>query len=79
MREIRTVCKDASCNPWQEFLYEKLLVERNQTWLPKLIDILPQQPTLIAVGSAHLFGEQGLIVRLRQVGYQVQPIKVRSR
>ncbi|WP_416191939.1 TraB/GumN family protein [Neisseria sp. CCUG12390] len=60
---------------WHEFLYQKLLTKRNQTWLPRLIEILPQKPTLVAVGSAHLFGGQGLIVRLRQVGYQVEPVQ----
>lgn len=62
---------------WHELMYGKLLTRRNQIWLPKLIEILPHKPTLIAVGAAHLFGEQGLIVRLRQVGYQVRPVKVK--
>ena len=59
---------------WQKFTYQQLLVERNQQWLPKLIEMLPQQSTLVAVGAAHLFGEQGLILRLRQVGYRVEPV-----
>ncbi|MDO5639266.1 MAG: TraB/GumN family protein [Neisseria sp.] len=59
---------------WQKLMYQQLLLERNQQWLPKLIEILPQQSTLVAVGAAHLFGEQGLILRLRQVGYQVTPV-----
>lgn len=59
---------------WRKFMYQQLLTERNQQWLPKLIEILPQQSTLVAVGAAHLFGEQGLILRLRQVGYQVTPV-----
>ncbi len=62
---------------WHELMYDTLLTQRNQIWLPKLIEILPHKPTLIAVGAAHLFGEQGLIVRLRQVGYQVKPVKVK--
>ncbi|MCP1661023.1 TraB/GumN family protein [Neisseria perflava] len=61
---------------WQTLMYQKLLTERNQRWLPRLIDILPQRPTLIAVGAAHLFGGQGLIRRLRQVGYRVEAVKV---
>ena len=62
---------------WHELMYDTLLTQRNQIWLPQLIEILPHKPTLIAVGAAHLFGEQGLIVRLRQVGYQVKPVKVK--
>ncbi|WP_165087874.1 TraB/GumN family protein [Neisseria yangbaofengii] len=64
---------------WHELMYGKLLTQRNQIWLPKLIEILPHKPTLIAVGGAHLFGEQGLIVRLRQTGYQVKPVKVKTK
>ena len=41
--------------------------------------ILPQKPALVAVGSAHLFGEQGLILRLRQIGYKVEPILLNSK
>ena len=59
---------------WQHLMYQQLLVERNQQWLVRLVEILPQQPTLVAVGAAHLFGEQGLILRLRQVGYRVEPV-----
>lgn len=62
---------------WQDFLYNKLLIERNQQWLPKLIEILPKEPTLVAVGAAHLDGEHGLIRRLRQVGYRVEPVRTR--
>ena len=58
----------------QHLMYQQLLVERNQQWLVRLVEILPQQPTLVAVGAAHLFGEQGLILRLRQVGYRVEPV-----
>lgn len=63
---------------WQQFMYQNLLIERNQTWLPRLIEILPKQSSLIAVGSAHLFGEQGLIMRLRQVGYTIEPVLVKK-
>lgn len=59
---------------WQKFMYQQLLTDRNQSWLPKLVDQFPRQPTLVAVGAAHLFGKQGLIWRLRQAGYQVAPV-----
>ncbi len=59
---------------WYDFLQQKLLIERNQAWLPQLVDTLPKQSSLVAVGTAHLFGEQGLIQRLRQLGYRVSPV-----
>ena len=61
---------------WHTLMYRQLLTKRNQQWLPTLIEVLPKQPTLVAVGAAHLFGEQGLIRRLRQVGYQVEAVNV---
>ena len=59
---------------WEDFMFNRLLAERNQNWLGKLVVMLPEQPTLVAVGAAHLFGEQGLILRLRQIGYRVEPL-----
>ena len=61
---------------WQDFMFNRLLKDRNQVWLGKLVSMLPQRPTLVAVGAAHLFGEQGLILRLRQLGYRVEPVMV---
>ena len=59
---------------WQDFMLNKLLAQRNQTWMLQLVSILPKDSTLIAVGAAHLFGEQGLIRKMRQLGYQLVPI-----
>ena len=59
---------------WQDFMLNKLLAQRNQTWMLQLVSILPKDSTLIAVGAAHLFGEQGLIRKMRQLGYQLVPV-----
>lgn len=56
--------------------YEQLLKQRNQNWLSKIITMLPTNSHTIAVGAAHLAGENGLIALLRQQGYQVVPIKM---
>ncbi|WP_329903394.1 TraB/GumN family protein [Porphyromonas pogonae] len=51
-----------------------LVYERNQLWLEKIIPYIESAPTLIAVGSGHLVGKEGLIEILRSKGYKVTPI-----
>ena len=60
---------------WKYFMHQKLLNERNQKWVKRLDNVLPGKSTLVAVGAAHLFGQQGLIEQLRLRGYQVEPVK----
>jgi len=51
-----------------------LLTDRNLKWIPKMEEMLKQQPTFFAVGAAHLGGPQGVIALLREQGYTVEPI-----
>lgn len=54
-------------------LYERLLVERNQNWLPALDACLEApRPCFVVVGAAHLIGPDGLITLLKQKGLSVQ-------
>jgi uncharacterized protein YbaP (TraB family) len=52
-----------------------LLYGRNRKWADKLATLLPQKSLLIAVGAAHLPGENGVIDLLRKQGYTLTPIK----
>lgn len=52
-----------------------LLYHRNQNWVRKLKDLLPEKSLLIAVGAGHLPGEKGVISLLRKEGYKVEPVK----
>lgn len=52
-----------------------LLYHRNQNWVRKLKNLLPQKSILIAVGAGHLPGEKGVISLLRKEGYKVEPVK----
>ena len=47
-------------------MYQRLLVDRNRNWLPK-IEALFARPgrAFIVVGAAHLVGADGLISMLR--------------
>ncbi len=48
--------------------------DRNEAWLPVIIENISERPCLIAVGLKHLMGDKGLIFLLRQQGYSVEPI-----
>ena len=53
-------------------VYEMLLVQRNNDWLPKLEQMLDTaEVELILVGALHLVGEDGLLALLRARDYTV--------
>lgn len=52
------------------------LISRNQKWLPKLEALLKEDNAFIAVGAAHLIGNNGLINLLSLKGYTLTPIIV---
>lgn len=57
-------------------LYRKLLVERNQQWLP-IIEAYFKTPEIefILVGAAHLVGEQGILKQLARRGYIIRQLQ----
>ena len=65
----RLVLADVKSDP---VVYDRLLVARNRTWLPK-IEALFSRPrhAFVVVGAAHLVGPDGVVAMLRARGYQV--------
>lgn len=56
-------------------LAERLMIkERNNNWLKKLKQQMPQESLFIAVGALHLVERYGLITQLQQQGYSVTKI-----
>jgi uncharacterized protein YbaP (TraB family) len=56
-------------------LYQRINVQRNDAWLPKLEARLNgpgDDDTLVVVGALHLLGSDGLVEKLRAKGYEVQ-------
>ncbi|WP_076606538.1 TraB/GumN family protein [Rufibacter radiotolerans] len=51
-----------------------LLNERNEKWMAPLLAMMQKSSSFVAVGAAHLPGEQGLIQLLRNQGYKVEPV-----
>jgi uncharacterized protein YbaP (TraB family) len=53
---------------------DMLLDERNHKWMKPMVEMMKKHSSFVAVGAAHLAGEQGLIQLLRAQGYKVEPI-----
>jgi uncharacterized protein YbaP (TraB family) len=53
-------------------MYERLLVQRNRNWLPKIEALFARSsPAFVVVGAAHLVGTDGLLQLLKAKGYSV--------
>ena len=56
-------------------MYQRLLVERNQNWLPKLEALFARSGrAFVVVGAAHLVGPDGLVAMLKSKGYTVEQL-----
>tara|TARA_B100000678_G_scaffold42951_1_gene32396 strand:+ start:878 stop:1765 length:888 start_codon:yes stop_codon:yes gene_type:complete len=53
-----------------------LLTRRNAQWLPRIVRLLDRDPRpLIAVGAAHMVGDDGLVALLGAKGYRVTRVR----
>lgn len=59
-----------------EKLTERLLNIRNDLMTTRMHSLFQEQPCFVAVGALHLPGEQGLIRKLKQQNYDIQPVKL---
>lgn len=56
-------------------IYQSLLVERNNNWLPQIAAMFNNQQTeLVLVGMLHLVGKDGLLQQLQAAGYTVRQL-----
>jgi uncharacterized protein YbaP (TraB family) len=54
-------------------LYQRLLVNRNKNWMPKIEELFARRGhALVVVGAAHLVGPDGLLAMLRAKGYTIE-------
>lgn len=66
----RIVLADVKDDP---LMYRRLIVERNQTWFPKLEALVTRsRPALVVVGAAHLVGPDGLLALFRAKGFSLE-------
>ena len=56
-------------------MYQRLLVERNRNWMPRIEALFARRGrALVVVGAAHLVGPDGLIAMLKAKGYTVEQL-----
>ena len=56
-------------------MYQRLLVERNKNWMPKIEALFARRGrALVVVGAAHLIGPDGLLAMLKAKGYTVEQL-----
>ena len=56
-------------------MYQRLLVERNKNWLPKIEALFARKGrTFVVVGAAHLVGSDGLLAMLKARGYSIEQL-----
>jgi uncharacterized protein len=56
------------------YLENEVVNKRNQLMAERALPLLADGNAFIAVGSAHLPGEQGLVELLRKAGYEVTAV-----
>ena len=55
--------------------YEDILLKnRNEKWIPRIIEQAKLKPTFFAVGAAHLGGENGIISLLKKNACTLEPV-----
>ena len=68
----KIVLKDLQQEPQ---LYQRLLVERNKNWMPKIEALFARRArALVVVGAAHLVGPDGLLAMLRSKGFKIEQL-----
>jgi uncharacterized protein len=72
LMEIEKLFKDTEFG--MEDHQEVLLDNRNKNWVGQLNTIMQKQSVFVAVGAAHLVGQEGLINLLKKEGYTLTPI-----
>jgi uncharacterized protein len=57
-------------------LYRRINVDRNDAWMPQLVERLEARDgdALVVVGALHLLGDDGVVEKLRARGYRVERI-----
>jgi uncharacterized protein len=56
-------------------MYQRLLADRNRTWMPKIEALFSRKGrSFVVVGAAHLVGPDGLLALLKAKGYAIEQL-----
>jgi uncharacterized protein YbaP (TraB family) len=56
-------------------MYQRLLVERNKDWMPKIEALFARKGrSFVVVGAAHLVGPDGLLAMLKAKGFAIEQL-----
>ncbi|MGK7395653.1 MAG: TraB/GumN family protein [Candidatus Cyclobacteriaceae bacterium M3_2C_046] len=78
-----TLYKDQQINQLYELVkqemgskkaHQALLAQRNEEWIPRIIEKAGEKACFFAVGAGHLGGKKGVISLLQQEGYKLTPV-----
>lgn len=75
LAQIETIFTDPELGGDDADALDALIYDRNRSWVPKLVAIMPERACLVCVGAGHLPGDQGLLQLLRDRGYTVEPMQ----
>ncbi len=56
-------------------IQEMIIYRRNRDWIPIMLRMMREKPTLFAVGAGHLGGAKGVIALLRKEGFRVEAVE----
>ncbi|MGJ8732448.1 MAG: TraB/GumN family protein [Cellulophaga sp.] len=54
-----------------------LIVERNNNWMKIIPNLLKNKNTFIAIGYSHLTKKCGILEQLKNLGFKIEPIKIK--
>ncbi len=56
-------------------LYQSMIVDRNNNWLPQIESLLKTDPKeFVLVGVGHMIGENGILKKLEKRGYKIERV-----
>jgi hypothetical protein len=57
-------------------IYDRLIIQRNNNWMPKIMQMLQDRPTeFVLVGAGHLAGKDSVFAKLEAKGYKIEKVK----